>query len=87
MFRTYSTVIIVRVPSKKIPVFIVQHRPERDRHSILNNHTFILLYWMIISKPVFLIPEVIIKQKSYRPINICKTAYSSQECVKTGIFD
>ena len=28
------TVIIVRVPSIKMPVFFSQHRPERDRHCI-----------------------------------------------------
>ena len=27
-----TTVIIVRVSSIKIPVFVAQHRPERDRH-------------------------------------------------------
>ena len=27
-----STVIIVRVPRLKIPVFFAQHRPKRDRH-------------------------------------------------------
>ena len=36
------TVIIVRVPSIKMPVFFSQHRPERDRHLIKNNHPFIL---------------------------------------------
>ena len=34
-------VIIVKVPSIKTG-FFAQHRPERDRHSILNNHPFIL---------------------------------------------
>ena len=29
-----ETVIIVRVPSIKIPFFLAQHRPERDRHRI-----------------------------------------------------
>ena len=28
---SYPTVIIVRVPNIKIPVFFAQHRPERDR--------------------------------------------------------
>ena len=37
-----ATVTIVRVPSIKIPVFLAQHRPERDRYRILNNHPFIL---------------------------------------------
>ena len=37
-----ATVIIVRVPSIKIPDFFAQHRPERDMHRIQNNHTFIL---------------------------------------------
>jgi hypothetical protein len=30
----HPTVIILRVPSIKIPDFFAQHRPERDRHSI-----------------------------------------------------
>ena len=30
----YPTVIILSVPSTKIPDFFAQHRPERDRHSI-----------------------------------------------------
>ena len=34
--------IIVKVPSIKLPVFLAQHRPERDRHCIKNNHPFIL---------------------------------------------
>ena len=29
-----STVISVRVPIIKIPVFFASHRPERDRHRI-----------------------------------------------------
>ena len=28
------TVIIVRVPSIRIPIFFAQRRPERDRHRI-----------------------------------------------------
>ena len=36
------TVIIVRVPSIKIPFFFAQHTTERDRHRIQNNHPFIL---------------------------------------------
>ena len=34
MKETRATVIIVRVPSIKIPLFFVQSRPERARHRI-----------------------------------------------------
>ena len=40
--RAQSTVIIVRVPSIKIPVLFAQRRPGRDRHRIKNNHPYIL---------------------------------------------
>ena len=35
-------VIIVRVPSIKLPVFLAQPRPKGDRHRIQSNHPFIL---------------------------------------------
>ena len=38
-----TAVIILRVPSIKIPVFFAHHTPEKDRHRILRlNHPFIL---------------------------------------------
>ena len=40
--QSYSTVISVRVPSIKIPVFFAHRRPERDRHRIYNNYPYIL---------------------------------------------
>ena len=42
--KYYPTVIILRVPSIKIPDFFAQHRPERDRHRLQNNQPFILDY-------------------------------------------
>ena len=38
----HPTVIILRVPNIKIPDFFAQHRPERERHHIQNEHPFIL---------------------------------------------
>ena len=37
-------VIIVRVPSIKIPVFFAQLRPEIEWHRIYNNHPFFLAF-------------------------------------------
>ena len=49
LFNTHSssTFFIVRVPIK-IPFFFAQHRPERDRHRIQNNHPFILVLYSLI---------------------------------------
>ena len=38
----FTKIINVRVPNIKIPVFLAQHRPERDRNRIQNMHPFIL---------------------------------------------
>ena len=50
MYVYYSTVIIVRVPSIKIPVFIAQHRLEKEigtAYRIIILLSLILLYFAI----------------------------------------
>ena len=61
-----STVIIGWVPSLKIPVFLAQHRPERDSYRIENNHPFILADTEInqrVKRAIFIVVSLIKRAK------------------------